>query len=140
MRGGQTTFADWESSEGLETWDGAPAPALVAKRLLEGVLHHEVSPRHARGLNNAMHWSFGLANGAGYGLLIGSRRPKVWWGLPFGAAVWLTGYAVLPVLGVYRPIWDYDRATLAGDLGAHCVFGTAAAVAFSVLAHRQVHA
>jgi hypothetical protein len=137
--GGKDPFAGWESSEGLKTWDGAPAPALVAKRLLEGVLHDEVSPRYARGLNNAMHWGFGLANGAGYGLLLGSRQPKVWWGLPFGAAVWLSGYAVLPVLGVYKPIWEYDRETLAGDLRAHCAFGTATAAAFAVLAQRQVH-
>ena len=42
-------------------------------------------------LNNLTHWGFGLAAGAAYGVLIGSRRPRVWYGLPFGAAVWASG-------------------------------------------------
>ena len=100
--GGNAAFPGWESSEGLVSWENAPAPALVAKQLLEGVLKHELSPRYARLLNNATHWGFGLAAGAGYGLLLGSRRkPKLWYGLPFGAAVWASGYVVLPLLGVF---------------------------------------
>ena len=31
--GGNATFPGWESSGGLATWEDAPAPALVAKRL-----------------------------------------------------------------------------------------------------------
>ena len=63
-------------------------------------------------------------------LLVGSRRkPEVWFGLPFGAAVWAAGYAVLPILGVYKPIWKYDVETLAKDLSAHLIFGTATAAA-----------
>ena len=134
--GGQAPFAGWESSEGLESWENAPAPALVAKRLLERVLGHAVSSRYARLLNNATHWGFGLANGAGYGLVLASRRkPKVWFGLPFGAAVWGSGYVVLPLLGVYEPIWKYDLETLRKDLRAHLVFGTATAAAFSLLTY-----
>ena len=133
--GGNATFPDWESSEGLLGWENAPAPALVAKRLLEGVLKLEISPRYARFLNNATHWGFGLAAGAGYGLLHGTRRkPKVWHGLPFGAAVWASGYIVLPLLGVYEPIWKYDLETLRKDLSAHLVFGTATATTFQILA------
>jgi hypothetical protein len=132
--GGDAAFPAWESSEGLESWDDAPGPALVAKRLLGAVLGHEPSPRYARLLNNATHWGFGLAAGAGYGLLLGSgRTPKLWYGLPFGATVWASGYVVLPLLGVYEPIWKYDRQTLAKDLGAHLVFGTATAAAFRLL-------
>ena len=135
--GGDEAFPAWESSEGLKSWDGAPGPALVARRLLGAVLGHDPSPRYARLLNNATHWGFGLAAGAGYGLLLGSRRtPKLWYGLPFGAAVWASGYVVLPLLGVYEPIWKYDRQTLAKDLGAHLVFGTATAAAFRLL-HKE---
>jgi hypothetical protein len=134
--GGDAGFPGWESSEGVDSWENAPAPAQAAKRLLEGVLGQEVSPRYARSLNNAAHWGLGLAAGAGYGLLLGSRRkPKLWFGLPFGAAVWANGYVVLPLLGVYQPIWKYDFETLRKDLSAHLVFGTTTAGTFSLLTH-----
>ena len=82
---------------------------------------------------------YGLAAGAGYGLLIGSRRkPRVWFGIPFGAAVWAGGYAVLPQFGVYEPIWKYDLKTLGKDLSAHLIFGTATAAAFRLLSHEEV--
>jgi hypothetical protein len=55
--GGDAAFAGWESSESLMSWENAPAPALVAKELLERVLEHEVSPRYARLLNNATPWA-----------------------------------------------------------------------------------
>jgi hypothetical protein len=134
--GGDADFPGWEFSEGVESWENAPGPALVAKRLLEGVLGHDVSPRYARSLNNLTHWGFGLANGAAYGVLLGARRkPTVWFGPPFGAAVWASGYVVLPLLGVYKPIWKYDFETLRKDLSAHLVFGTTTAATFSLLTH-----
>jgi hypothetical protein len=137
--GGNAAFPGWESSEGLVSWENAPGPALAAKVLLEGVFKREISPRYARLLNNATHWGFGLAAGAAYGLLIGSRRrTKVWYGLPFGAAVWANGYVVLPQLGVYKPIWKYDLETLAKDLSAHLVFGTVTAAAYSILTNLEI--
>ena len=132
--GGREAFVAWESSEGVGSWDGAPAPALVAKQILERVTGRELPPRYARLLNNLTHWAFGLATGAGYGLLAGSRTPKVRYGLPFGAAVWAGGYVLLPRLGVYEDIWKYDLETLEKDLSAHLVFGAATATAFSLLA------
>jgi hypothetical protein len=67
--GGTAAFPGWESSEGLASWENAPAPALVAKRFLEEVLQHDVSPRYARLLNNATHWGFGTATAATFSLL-----------------------------------------------------------------------
>jgi hypothetical protein len=137
--GGNAPFSAWESSKDLASWESAPAPALVAKQLLERVLKREVPPRYARFLNNATHWGYGLATGAGYGLLAGSRRkPEVWLGLPFGAAVWASGYAVFPQLGVYEPIWKYDVKTLGKDLSAHLIFGTATSAAFALLTRAEV--
>jgi hypothetical protein len=132
--GGETGFGAWESSEGTVSFQDAPAPAKVAKKLLEAVLRREVPPRYARALNNLTHWGFGLAAGAGYGLLMSSgRRPKIAYGPPFGAAVWANGYVVLPLFGVYEPIWHYDLRTLGKDLRAHLVFGTATAAAFCLI-------
>jgi hypothetical protein len=136
--GGHSTFLAWESSDGVSSWKHASAPALVGKRVLERLTGHEVPPRYARSLNNVVHWGFGLATGAGYGLVMGSRRPRVWYGLPFGAAVWAGGYIVLPLFGVYEPIWKYDLTTLEKDLSAHLVFGSATAAAFSYLSNPEV--
>jgi len=131
--GGDAPFEDWESSKGLESWEDAPAPALVGKQLLEGLRKRELSPRYARLLNNVTHWGYGISAGAGYGLAVGSRdHPSIWFGPPFGSAVWASGYVVLPLFGVYKPIWKYDLETLWKDLSAHLVFGTDTAVAFSV--------
>lgn len=42
--GGNAAFPGWESSEGLVSWENAPAPALVAKRLLEGERRPAAAP------------------------------------------------------------------------------------------------
>src|SRR3712207_8242491 len=53
---------------------------------------------------------------------------RAWYGVPFGAAFWGSGYVVLPAAGLYEPIWKYDRETLAKDLGAHLAYGITTAV------------
>jgi hypothetical protein len=132
--GGATAFADWESSAGLASWDDAPAPALVGKRLVEGVTGHELAPNRARLVSNVMHWAYGIGNGVQYGIVAGRlRTPRIRYGLLFGATVWGTGYVILPILKLYKPIWEYDRKTLANDLSAHLVYGIATAAALRAL-------
>ncbi len=138
--GGQSSFPSWETSEGVEGWETAAAPALVAKGVLERVGGRDLPSRYARALNNAMHWGFGLATGAAFGFVFRSRGVRVWHGLPFGAAVWAGGYVVLPRLGVYEPIWKYDLETLEKDLSAHLLFGATTAAAFRLLAARRTEA
>jgi hypothetical protein len=58
-------------------------------------------------------------------------------GPPFGAAVWSGGYVVLPLFGVYEPIWKYDLKTLGKDLSAHLVFGATTSAAFWLLTRRE---
>jgi hypothetical protein len=41
-------FRAWEFSAGLDSWDDAPAPAWLGKRLVEVLLRRELSPQHAR--------------------------------------------------------------------------------------------
>jgi hypothetical protein len=132
--GGDSTFADWESSAGLSGWDGAPAPALVGKRIVERVSGRELGPDRARLVNNVMHWAYGMANAAQYGAATHwLGRPRIRDGLPFGAAVWGSGYVILPLLKLYEPIWKYDAKTLADDLSAHLVYGLTTATCLRAL-------
>jgi len=132
--GGTIRFADWESSTGTNSWEEAPAPAQVGKRLVEGLFQVELGPQHARLMNNVTHWAFGVFSGAGYGLVAGSLpSPRILYGLPFGASVWAGGYVVLPVAKLYEPIWKYDVKTLANDLSGHLVYGLATAAAWQLI-------
>jgi len=135
--GGVDRFVSWETSAGLDGWEQAPAPALVGKRLVEGLFQRELAPVRAPLVNNIMHWGYGVANSVQYGVVAGSlRRAKAAYGLPFGAAVWAGGYAVLPAVGLYQPIWEHDRRTLANDLASHLVYGLATATTFKALSRR----
>jgi hypothetical protein len=132
--GGQSGFLSWEFSSDVTSWDQAPAPAQVGKRVFEGLFQKKLSDDRAPLVNNVMHWGYGIANAVPYGILAGSaRKPRVWFGPPFGAAVWGGGYVVLPAAGLYKQIWEYDRVTLAKDLSAHLVYGTTTAIVFRVL-------
>lgn len=132
--GGTTSFAKWEFSSGLTSWDEAPAPAQVGRRLVEGLFGIRLDKKRVPLVNNLTHWAFGILNGAEYGLIAGSlEAPHVCYGLPFGAAVWTSGYIVLPAAGLYEPIWKYDRDTLAKDLSAHVVYGLTTASAMQAL-------
>ena len=50
--------------------------------------------------------------------------------------VWLSGYVILPLAGVYKPIWEYDARTLGEDLSAHLVFGMTTSVTYAALTRR----
>ena len=129
--GGTSAPADWELSRGVTSWDDAPAPAQVGRRLFDGLFQTKLPDSRAALVNNVMHWGYGIANAALYGIVAGSLpTPRIRYGLPFGASVWASGYVILPAAKLYKPIWEYDRMTLAKDLSAHLVYGLATAAAF----------
>ena len=132
--GGGSDFPAWEFSSGVCSWDQAPAPARVGKRLVEGLFQRELSPRREPLVNNITHWGYGMLGGAQYGLVAETLpTPRIRYGLPFGAAVWATSYVVLPAAKLYKPIWEYDKQALAKDLSAHLVYGVGTATAFGLL-------
>ncbi len=133
--GGEDSFGDWEFSSTLCDWEEAPAPAQIGKRLVEGLFQREVPAERAAFTNNVVHWAYGILSGAQYGIVAGSLpTPRTAYGPLFGALVWSSGYVMLPLAKLYKPIWEYDAKTLAGDLGAHVVYGLGAAAAFRLLA------
>jgi hypothetical protein len=132
--GGDNSLEAWELSSDVSNWEQAPAPAQVGKRLVEGVFDLEIPPSRAALVNNVTHWAYGMLSGAQYGIVAGSLcKPRIRYGLPFGASVWASGYVILPAAKLYQPIWEYDRKTLAKDLSAHLVYGLATATAVRLL-------
>jgi hypothetical protein len=134
--GGESGPLQWEFGAQPTTWDEAAAPAKVGKLLLETITGREVPIEQAGTITNVMHWGYGKLWGVNYALVAGrtgAPRP-VAAGLAFGTLVWASDYVLLPALGIYKPIWQYDRATLRDDLAAHLVYGVGTAAAFRVLA------
>ncbi|HEY2128470.1 MAG TPA: hypothetical protein VGH77_14910 [Streptosporangiaceae bacterium] len=132
--GGTKSPAEWEFAA-VDSWAEAPDPGKVGKRLIEGFTRRELPDRWAWPVSTAMHWGYGSAAGAAYGVLAGSlRRPHPWYGLPFGALVWVSDYLVLPEAGLYKPIWKYDAKTLGDDLTAHLAYGAGTGVTFWLFA------
>jgi hypothetical protein len=128
--GGDAAFRDWEIASGIERWEDAPAPGRMGRKIIELVTGRDVPVERAAALSNLMHWAYGLAWTATYGVLVGDAgvRRALWHGPAFGAAVWSSDYVTLPLAGIYEPIWKYDASTLYEDLSAHVVFGTVADV------------
>jgi hypothetical protein len=135
--GGESNPVDWEFMPGLKEWSKAPAPAQIGKRLYEGMLQRPLPDRYVPLTNNLTHWLYGIGWGALFGMVVGSTRatrtPRALAGPPFGALVWGASYVILPLAKLYKPIWDYDKPTLAKDLGTHLVYGAGVSTLFSLL-------
>jgi hypothetical protein len=133
LGGGTQDPLTWEFG-GPSDWESVSAPAQVGRRIVEGLTQRPLDARWARLTNNVMHWGYGIAWGTLFGIVGGSqRRLHPAEGPLLGLTVWGSGYVVLPALGLYKPIWKYGIGELAPDLGAHLIYGTATAGAFSVL-------
>jgi uncharacterized membrane protein YagU involved in acid resistance len=131
--GGEQDFEEWEFST-PQDWDQVSAPGQVGRRLVEGFSQRKLDQRWAPVVNNLVHWAYGTSWGLLYGLVAGSsRRPRLLLGLPFGAAVFLSDYALLPFSGLYKPIWKYDAKTLWGDFSGHLAYGSGVGLAFRLL-------
>jgi hypothetical protein len=116
-----------------DPWESAPAPAQVARRFL-GLAGIDVPASRIGLFTNAVHWGYGTALGAAYGLALGSRAPRpLLRGVAFGSGVWATSYATLVPLGLYEPPWRYRPATIAKDVSYHLVYGAGVAAAHAAL-------
>ena len=136
--GGKERLTQWEFSSDVKDWTDAPAPAQVGRRVVEGLFARKLPDERAALVNNVTHWAYGVSSAAAYGVLAGSlRRPRAAYGLVVGPTVWLAGYVVLPAAGLYKPIWEYDAATLSKDLLAHVVYGLSTGTVFSALVPRR---
>jgi hypothetical protein len=132
--GGRDGFWQWEFSESVTGWDKASAPGQLGEKLERLAIGRQPPDTWARSTTNLVHWMTGIGWGMQYAALASrtSSHPLLR-ALGLGPSAWLASYAILPLARVYRPIWEYDAPTLADDLSAHIVFGTATSAAFAVL-------
>ena len=128
--GGEQGPLAWETAEGADSWDGASAPAQVARKLASygGV---DLPATSVRTVTNAMHWAYG----SNWGSLLGVAGAKgLRAGVVLGVGVFGFDYVTLPLMGIYKPIWEYDTQVLWNDLSAHLVFGVVTGVVAEALA------
>jgi hypothetical protein len=132
--GGRQGLLAWETAQEVGKWDDASAPGQLGRKVVRAVTGRDLPDEWARPMTDLVHWTTGIAWGSAYALIAGFTGRRDWErGLAFGTLVWLTDYAVLPLAGVYKPIWEYDAKTLAKDLTAHLVYGAALGVSFAGL-------
>jgi hypothetical protein len=121
-------------SGGRDPWEDAPAPAQVLKRIVGGVAHVEVGPDRIPLFTNLMHWGYGTALGAIYGLVQETFDPRpLLHGPAFGIVVWAQSYATLVPLGLYEPPWHYSAKTIAKDISYHLVYGAGVAAGYELV-------
>jgi hypothetical protein len=135
QEGGTDPVWPWESAEGVTSWEEASAPGQVGRKVERLVTRQEPPDRWARATTNLVHWATGVGWAAQYGALARRTSGHPWVRvLALGPVVWLSGYVLLPLAKVYKPIWQYDARTLGKDLSAHLVYGATTGAAFAALA------
>lgn len=132
--GGEADFTEWEFTD-ADSLDDAGAPAQFADTVA-GAVGIELAPEKAGTANDAVHWLTGVANGIGHALLQGDRNPLVGGALT-GVSAFAGAYGVLGAMGLYKPLWEYERETVAKDLGAHLVYGLTTGLAYAAMPGRR---
>ncbi len=85
-------------------------------------------------LTHAMHWSYGTAWGAVFGIVRGARGSRpLRDGLLFGTGVWAMSYVQLVPMGLHEPPWAYGPSAVATEVGFHLAYGVGTAAAFAAL-------
>lgn len=136
--GGDDRFVDWELSTATHDWEHAATPGLVGQRIARDVLHVELADRAAAPTTNVVHWATGVQWGAAYGVVAAaSDKAGIRSGVVLGLLACSTSYVVLPLLGLSKPIWEYEAEALTQDYSAHVLFGALTGAAFWVLTRRS---
>jgi hypothetical protein len=128
-----------ESRPDEDPWRKAPAPAQMAKRVLEAFFHREVDADRIPLLTNVTHWGYGTSLGVLYGLIqarLPFRSKPVVGGPLYGLAAWAQSYAMLVPIGLYEPPWRYPAKSVAKDISYHLVFGAGCATGYRLLSRR----
>lgn len=115
--------------------EGEPATVALGRLAYERLKGEEPTRQRGAQLGQAVHWGYGLAMGALFGLLE-SRMPTddVQAGLGYGAVLWLIGDELaVPLLGLSDGPTAHPPSVHAQALGAHLVYGLATGAAMRAL-------
>ena len=130
--GAEESFSEWEFTVAT-SFDDAGAPAQIAAKAASAI-GVDIPERQAGTISNVVHW----ATGAGWGIassMFGASvgMPSLARGLVAGAAAFGGAYTILPMLGIYDPLWDYDGKTLWKDASAHATYGVVTGSALAAI-------
>lgn len=131
--GGTQELWAWETAAGVDSYDKAAAPAQVGRKAYKLVTGDDPQPDTARLMTDVMHWVTGVQWAAAYGVVASRTRHPVAVAAAFAPTVWLSSYAILGSMGIYKPIWKYDAKTLWLDLSAHLVYGAVTTGTYAAL-------
>jgi hypothetical protein len=121
-----------------DPWSHAPAPAQLAQRVMADITGREIPPDRIPVYTNVMHWGYGIAMGAAYGLAQRWLRGRASiQGPAFGLAVWAWSYATLVPLGLYKWPWHYRAGAIAKDVSYHLLYGTGTAVGYELFTRKR---
>jgi hypothetical protein len=121
-----------------DPWSHAPAPAQLAKRIMEDITGREVAPDRIPLYTNAVHWGYGIWLGAAYGVARRwLRSPATVQGPVFGLGVWAWSYATLVPVGLYQWPWHYRPGVIAKDISYHLVYGAGTAAGYELVVRRR---
>ena len=98
----------------------------TAEATSENVLHHKLTRSQKKAAAPVVHYVFGAAVGALYGVAAETiPAVRTGFGSLFGAAVWLGAHVIaVPALGLAEPVTKSPLPKEAGEFGAHIVYGT----------------
>ena len=132
--GSDESFAEWELSTDLKSFDDAGAPAQVGQKAARAI-HADIPARAAGVTTDVVHWLTGSSWAVGGSLLAAyTGAPPFVAGLAAGVAAFTGAYTILPALGIYDPIWEYDGKTIWKDASAHATFAVATGAALTAIA------
>jgi hypothetical protein len=121
-----------------DPWSHAPAPAQLAKRVMEDVTGREIPPDRIPVYTNVMHWGYGITMGAAFGLAQRWLRARPsFQGPAFGLGVWAWSYATLVPLRLYKWPWHYRAGAIAKDVSYHLLYGAGTGVGYELLARKR---
>jgi uncharacterized membrane protein YagU involved in acid resistance len=132
-QGGSDSFIGWEFGGPAATFSEAGAPAQIGEALASR-FDIKLPESSARLTNNVVHWATGIGWGVVHSVVrTVTPMATLASGVAAGAAAFGSSYAVLPRMGIYKPLSEYDGETLWRDLSAHLVYGAATGATAGVL-------